>query len=193
VVISVRLCVCFSVRTDLYHDHLLLLLPALVFLERKTPFCGLFVYIFCFGFFFVFCFFLLPSLVLFQPNGKKTFKLHIRCLFYCTLFICAWRFQIQSMSLKQTRFFSTSANFSVLFISIFWRFVHISFTWFIEHFIPKNMIKNIFCLCWLQFLIYGEIIIIILSVKTCKIENQTRIINMSISNVYTFIMEKYVN
>ncbi len=94
------------------------------------------------------------SCLFFQSSGKKTSKTHIKEIHvYCTLSICI--FQSQSISLEF--FLLQKANVTYLFLSIFWRFVHISFTLI---FTPKNVVKMclfgcLFSVCWQYFLIYG--------------------------------------
>jgi len=99
-------CVSSFIRTDWYHrSSLFLLLPSLLSLDRKTPFCGLFL---CSGLF--------PSFV---PKDNRTeqervcssvlccvclcrreIKQKTHLVYSITLIICVFRFKFQSVSSK---------------------------------------------------------------------------------------------
>ncbi len=70
-----------------------------------------------------------------------------KCLFYCTFSICVCRF---------TFFLLQTANFTVLFLSILWKLIHISFTLVYMTFTPKSMVQMcLFSVCWQYFMSYG--------------------------------------
>jgi len=83
---------------------------------------------------------------------------HLSVYFIRLLPICVCRFQ--SFSPLQHHLYTP--NFTVLFLTISWRFLPRGFfiyhsRWFIEHFIPKSKFFSSFSGCWQYFLNYKVI------------------------------------